>query len=140
MIPGTRNDGTVVRYHMITRRKIVVYNVQTMVDRQLLAERAADSAAPHDCCLRINASSSRTLLVFLKIPALAMPNFLPPTHTDEDRSKFTVLTSVLSAIVTLMTQLHRRGLRRCNGQMPVLHVILWTKLGSRRAAFGIKDQ
>lgn len=76
-----RTGGKFMRHANITRAEILVSNVQTWVDRTLLAERAADDAEPHDC-LRVAPRSLRALA--LKRPGLAVPERLPASHRDRD--------------------------------------------------------
>lgn len=72
-----RKGGKFVRIQNITRNDIVAYDVMTKVDRQLLAERAADELPPQDC-LRVKPSSLRALAS--KVPELAFPAEIPRSH------------------------------------------------------------
>ena len=76
-----RAGGKFIRHTNITRREVVVYNVQTWVDRKLLAERAADERGPYDC-LRVAASSLRKL-ESLRSDCM-MPTRMPRSHAEQD--------------------------------------------------------
>lgn len=76
--PNDKRKGPkFVRHHKVTRQEVVMYDVQTWVDRELLAERAADELPPEDC-LRIKPSSLRALAAIRS--ELTVPASLPPTH------------------------------------------------------------
>lgn len=76
-----RTGGKFVRHANVTRQDILVFNVQTWVDRQLLAERAADDAEPADC-IRVAAASLRELAAVY--PAFSMPAQVPSSHRTQD--------------------------------------------------------
>ena len=63
----------------------VLYNVDVFVDRQLLAERAADDLPPEDC-VRVKAKALQRLAA--RLPEYPMPDPLPVSHRaaeEEDR-------------------------------------------------------
>ena len=73
----TRSGGKFIRHANITRREVVLYDVQTWVDRLLLAQRAADEAKPWDC-VRVEAASLRKL-AHLRTDFI-LPGSLPSSH------------------------------------------------------------
>lgn len=79
-----RKGGMFVRHHELSRAEIIVYNVQTWIDRDLAAQRAADAAAPHDC-VRVKLSSLRELAT--KRPEFALPSRLPAAHLEKDKEE-----------------------------------------------------
>ncbi|KAL3933798.1 MAG: hypothetical protein SGPRY_000125 [Prymnesium sp.] len=79
-----RTGGKFVRHSNIPRDAILVYNVDTWVDRVLLAQIAADHSEPHDC-IRIAATSLRQLAEVR--PEFTLPEKIPATHASQDEAR-----------------------------------------------------
>ena len=72
--------GKFVRHRSITRTEIIVYDVQTWVDKKLVSDNALEERAPNDF-LRIKPSSLRELAK-LQPELNPMPHDLPRSHVE----------------------------------------------------------
>lgn len=63
---------------------MIVYHVETWVDRKMMAERAADKL-PHEDCVRVSAASLRELQVIR--PEHVLPSNLPESHRAQDEAR-----------------------------------------------------
>ena len=76
-----RKGGKFTRYANVSRKDVLVYNVNTWVDRHMVAENARVQGPPNDC-LRIKPSSLRALAAVCS--HMPMPPRLPPEYADVD--------------------------------------------------------
>lgn len=79
-----RTGPKFVRIQHISRHEIVVYDVQTWLDKELIRQMALDESPPEDC-VRVMPSSLRALAA--KVPELACPAELPQSHQAKDREE-----------------------------------------------------
>ena len=63
---------------------MLVYHVETWVDRKMMAERAADKL-PHEDCVRVSAASLRELQKVR--PEHVVPSSLPESHRAQDEAR-----------------------------------------------------
>lgn len=78
----TRSGPKFVRHTQITRSEVVMYDVRTWVDRELLAVRAAAELPPEDC-LRVKPSSLKKLASLCPAEC-PLPSEWPSTHSQVD--------------------------------------------------------
>lgn len=79
-----RMGGKFVRLQNITRHEVVLYDVATWTDREMIRDRAAQELPPEDC-VRVKPSSLRALAT--KLPELALPLQVPESHLQMDRAE-----------------------------------------------------
>lgn len=124
-----RKGGKFIRHSHISRNEVVLCNVSTWVDRQLLAERAADELEPHDC-LRVKPHSLK--LLSEKVPELTFPAHLPRTHAAvaEEEHAQAAKRARRDAEGDDPPPPIPQGYVRCDWtpRAPVLDFMLWTRL------------
>ena len=128
-----RTGGKFVRHANITRDEIVLYDVKTYVDRELMAQNAADEAEPEDC-VRVAPSSLRKLAAVR--PEFSMPDRLPRSHVERDNADAEI------AAAAAQRQQNGddpaapipQGFHRVEWQLgdPVGDFLIWTNLGESR--------